>query len=416
MLKTIHKVSIGGTITAPTSKSYAQRAVAAALLAHGTSRLTNMDLCNDTKAALEVAAALGAKISAEGTTYSIAGGFAPVATTLNIGESGLATRLFTPIAALANHPITITGKGSILTRPIGAMCGTLEQLGVSVTTSNGFLPLTVHGAIGGGTATADGSLSSQFITGLLTALPLAENDSTLKVIDLQSIPYIDMTIEVLHNFGITITHDNYKEFRIKGRQRYKAADYNIEGDWSGASCMLVAGAIAGEITVTNLNSTSLQADIRIMEALEKAGARISQTPTSTTVSRAELHGFDFDATHCPDLFPALVALAANCSGVTTITGTERLTHKESDRAATLACEFEKMGACVDISQPNVMKIRRGTQPPLPVEVDSHNDHRIAMATAVAALTLPHSVTIHRAEAVNKSYPEFWDMLAGLTKN
>lgn len=417
MQQTIRKSNIEGAITAPTSKSYAQRAVAAALLAHGTSILTNMDLCNDTRAALDVARRLGAKITHESSTYSITGGFSPIDSVLNIGESGLATRLFTPIAALSDREITITGEGSILSRPIEAMRHPLEQLGVEVITTSGKLPLTVRGKIGGGELVADGSLSSQFITGLLTALPLAENDTTLRVDNLQSIPYVDMTMEVLRHFGIYINHTDYQIFHIKGQQQYVSCNYNIEGDWSGASCMLVAGAVAGEITVRNLNNASLQADRKIMEALHKAGAHITVEGDAVTVScSGELRGFDFDATHCPDLFPALVALAVNCVGDTVITGTDRLTHKESDRAATLASEFTKLGAIVDISSPNMMRISRGAVlPSSAITVDSHNDHRIAMATAVAALTLDVPVTILRAEAVGKSYVEFWDELQKVSR-
>lgn len=413
-IKTIRENSINGILNAPTSKSYAQRAVAAALLAEGRSRLTNMDLCNDTRAALEVIRELGATISNDGLTYMIDGGFAPTLSQLNIGESGLATRLFTPVAALSNRKITITGHGSILSRPIEAMRKPLEELGVVVTTNEGFLPLSVTGPIRGGEVRADGSLSSQFITGLLMALPMASEDTILIVSNLKSIPYIDMTIELLANFGIVIEHRDYEEFRIRGRQKYQAADYNIEGDWSGASCMAVAGAIAGEVTIENLNPDSLQADRKIMEALTKAGARITQNATSITVAHSPLHGFEFDATHCPDLFPALVALAANCDSTTTLRGTNRLTHKESDRAATLAMEFAKMGVEVDISKSDIMQISRGQSPTSPIEVSSHNDHRIAMATAVAALTIDQSVTVHGAEAVGKSYPDFWEQFARIT--
>lgn len=415
MIQTVYKSSIQGTIIAPTSKSYAQRAVAAALLANGQSTLRYMELCNDTRAALGVATALGAKIKSKGTTYTIDGGFNPVSSTLNIGESGLATRLFTPIAALAQTPITITGEGSILSRPIQAMSAPLTELGVEVTTSNGYLPLTVKGRLKGGKVTADGSLSSQFITGLLTALPLAETDTELCVTNLQSIPYVDMTIDVLQHFGIKIEHNNYKTFYISASQKYQAADYNVEGDWSGASCMLVAGAIAGEITVENLNINSLQADRKIMEALIASGAQVESANNCTTIKHSALTAFEFDATHCPDLFPALVALAANCTGQSKIIGTERLTHKESDRAATLASEFGKLGIDVDISTPNVMYVRRGTAPDCAVTADSHNDHRIAMAVAVAALTLKHPVTIQHAEAVGKSYPDFWAELNKIIK-
>lgn len=414
MDKTVSHSHISGTIAAPSSKSFAQRAVAASLLCHGRSTLTNMGLCNDTSAALTVIEQLGAKVCQSGSSFMVDGGFSPRHATLNIGESGLATRLFTPIAALGNCPITITGHGSIMSRPIDAMCEPLEQLGVKISTNNGLLPLVVDGPMQGGTATADGSLSSQFITGLLMALPLAPHDTELHVSDLQSIPYIDMTIQVLHSFGITITHSHYRSFHIPGNQSYKPTLYNIEGDWSGASCMLVAGAIAGEITIENLNPESLQADRKIMEALSDAGAIIHQSQNAITVTQAPLRAFNFDATHCPDLFPALVALAANCQGVTTITGTERLTYKESDRAVTLAQEFGKLGIFVDLAIPNVMRVERSTAPTAPVTADSHNDHRIAMAAAVAALTIEQPVTVSNAQAVGKSYPEFWEQLLIVT--
>lgn len=400
-----------GTLTAPSSKSYAQRAVAVALLADGRSTLTNMGLCGDTSAALDVAQRLGAKISHRDNTYIIEGGFAPTKSTIDIGESGLATRLFTPIAALNDRPITVTGHGSILTRPVDMMRAPLEALGAKVQT-DGFLPLTVQGVLSGGEATVDGAVSSQFLTGLLIALPLAGGDTVLTVSELKSRPYIDMTLDVMRAFGVNVVNEDYKRFIIQGSRNYSATQYNIEGDWSGASCLLVAGATAGEITVENLNPNSLQADRAILDALRQAGAKIEIEESNITVIKSELKAFDFDATDCPDLFPALVALAASCHGVSRIKGTTRLTHKESDRAKILASEFGKLGIGVDISTPDIMLVTGGTI--TGGKVDSHNDHRIAMATAVAAFSATDAVTIERAEAVAKSYPTFWRELATLT--
>lgn len=402
---------VAGTLTAPSSKSYAQRAVAVALLANGRSTLTNMGLCGDTSAALDVAQRLGAQISHRDTTYTIEGGFAPTQSTIDIGESGLATRLFTPIAALSDQAITVTGHGSILSRPIDMMRAPLEALGAKVHT-NGFLPLTVQGALKGGEATVDGAVSSQFLTGLLIALPLAGGDTVLTVAELKSIPYINMTLDVMRAFGVDVVNEDYKRFIIQANRGYTATQYNIEGDWSGASCLLVAGATAGEITVENLNPCSLQADRAILDALRQAGAKIEIKDNDITVIKSELKAFDFDATDCPDLFPALVALAASCRGVSSIKGTTRLTHKESDRAKILALEFGKLGIAVDISTPDIMLVTGGTI--TGGKVDSHNDHRIAMATAVAAFSATDAVTIERAEAVAKSYPTFWKELATLT--
>ncbi|WP_302972956.1 3-phosphoshikimate 1-carboxyvinyltransferase, partial [Alistipes indistinctus] len=389
MKTTIHKGRIAGSITAPASKSYAQRAVAAALLAGGETTLTHLDLCNDTRAALDVARRLGASVSHEGTTYTIRGGLNPVSTKLNIGESGLATRLFTPIASLCHMPITINGEGSILRRPIEMMEEPLQALGVEVISNGGYLPISVKGPMRGGEIHVDGSLSSQFITGLLMALPLSPNDTVLHVENLKSRPYVDMTIDLAARFGVAIEHNNYEQFYIAGGQHYTPCTYNIEGDWSGASCLLVAGATAGSITIRNLNHISLQADLAIIEALARAGAEIITTNSSVTVHGGPLHAFEFDATDCPDLFPALAALAASCEGTSVLTGTQRLTYKESNRAETIAEVFGRLGIGVDLSEKNTMRITGG--PVSSAVVDSHNDHRIAMAAAVAALSSDDSV-------------------------
>lgn len=408
MKTTIHKGRIAGSITAPASKSYAQRAVAAALLAGGETTLTHLDLCNDTRAALDVARRLGASVSHEGTTYTIRGGLNPVSTKLNIGESGLATRLFTPIASLCHMPITINGEGSILRRPIEMMEEPLQALGVEVISNGGYLPISVKGPMRGGEIHVDGSLSSQFITGLLMALPLSPNDTVLHVENLKSRPYVDMTIDLAARFGVAIEHNNYEQFYIAGGQHYPPCTYNIEGDWSGASCLLVAGATAGSITIRNLNHISLQADLAIIEALARAGAEIITTNSSVTVHGGPLHAFEFDATDCPDLFPALAALAASCEGTSVLTGTQRLTYKESNRAETIAEVFGRLGIGVDLSEENTMRITGG--PVSSAVVDSHNDHRIAMAAAVAALSSDDSVVIEGADAADKSYPNFWNDL------
>lgn len=401
--------NIEGCLDAPASKSYAQRAVAAALLACGESTLRGMELCNDTRAALDTAERLGAKVEAvDGTTYKICGGLNPIDQKINIGESGLATRLFTPICTLANKEIVIMGHGSIMKRPIDMMSEPLRTLGARIETTMGYLPIECYGGLKGGEADIDGSLSSQFVSGLLLALPLAEKDSVLKVSNLKSRPYVDMTISVAEAFGVEIAHRDYQEFFIEGNQSYTPTEYSVEGDWSGASCILVAGALAGEVTMKNLSIASKQADMVIVDALSKAGAMVATTTDSVTVGRGELRGFDFDATHCPDLFPALAALASGCEGKTTIKGVSRLKYKESDRAQTIADTFGAMGIKVEFDD-DAMIIEGGEV--APCSIDSFNDHRIAMAAAVAALRLKEGViNLSRAEAVTKSYPMFWEDL------
>lgn len=408
MEKYISEGSVSGTVTPPSSKSYAQRCIAAALLCQGKTVIRAVEMCDDTHAAFRVAQALGARVERlDPHTYSVHGGLNPQSDILDIGESGLSTRLFTPIASLCRRPITVTGHGSILSRPIDMMTAPLRSLGVRVQDNEGRLPLTVQGPIHGGQVHVDGSVSSQFVTGLLMSLPLAQSDTTIYVNDLKSIPYIDMTIDTMNRFGVEIQHRDYSEFYVPGAQSYTPTDFSIEGDWSGASCLLAAGATAGSVTIRNLSEVSLQADVAMISALSKAGAEIISTSDSLTVSRRELRSFVFDATSCPDLFPALAALAASCDGISEIKGTSRLLHKESDRALAIATEYGRLGIKVDIaSQPDTMLIYGG--PMHGAEVDSHKDHRMAMSLAVAALSAEGTTVIRGAECVAKSYGDFWD--------
>ena len=414
MDKSVSAGSIRGTIAPPSSKSYAQRAIALALLAEGRSILRNIEFCKDTRSALKCIEALGAKVEyIDDSTIAIEGGLKPQSSTLNVGESGLATRLFTPIASLNPTPITIEGEGTLLYRPMTMMIEPLRQLGVQVRDGGGFLPIEVQGPMHGGDITVDGSVSSQFITGLLLALPLAQEDTTLHVTSPVSIPYIDMTIETARLFGVEIMHNegDYTQFFIEGRQQYTPADISIEGDWSGAATLLVAGAIAGEVTVKNISTLSKQADTAICHALERAGAGLIIEQDSITVSKRKLRSFEFDATNAPDLFPALAALAAAAEGESVIIGTDRLRHKESDRAETICHEYDKLGIEVDISEKNIMRIRGGEI--LPATTFSHNDHRIAMSIAISALRCQGEVVIENAECVEKSYPTFFEDLESI---
>ncbi len=412
MDKSVPRGRVHGTLTPPSSKSYAQRALAVSLLAGGVTVLRKLDFCQDTLSALGCIHTLGADVvEVDASTLSIGGALSPRETTLHVGESGLASRLFTPIAALAGQPIRIVGRGSLLERPMQMMIEPLRQLGVTVHDHNGYLPFEVCGPLRGGEAQVDGSVSSQFITGLLLALPMAPIDTTLHVERAVSTPYLDMTIDTAARFGVDIFHRDYREFYIPGGQCYRGIDLTIEGDWSAAAMLLVAGAVAGEVCVENLSALSKQADTAILDALARAGAEVIIEGGSITASKRDLHGFEFDATQCPDLFPALAALAAVAEGETTLYGTSRLTHKESNRTETIAEEFHKIGIEVDISQENIMRIRGGRIHA--TQVESHNDHRIAMALAVAGLVSDGVMQIHGAECVAKSYPDFFEQLESI---
>lgn len=408
--------ALSGTVTAPASKSAMQRACAAALIAQGMTILHNPGVSNDDQAALGIIEALGATVSKENDTIKIESkGINPVQDHMDCGESGLSVRMFTPLAALAHHNITINGGGSLLRRPLAFFDDVLPQLHVSCTSRSGALPLQVKGPLQPRDIEVDGSLSSQYLTGLLFAYAAAgAQDVTIHVRKLNSKPYIDLSLQVMQDFGLPVPDNrNYQSFYFPGRENKPAStrNYTVEGDWSGGAFLLVAGAIAGGITVRGLDVFSAQADKAILQALMQCGAVMSVRETQIDIAPGRLQAFHIDATDCPDLFPPLAALAAYCSGTSVIEGVHRLAHKESDRAQTLQDELGRMGVSIRI-QDDLMIIEGG-QPVHGAAVSSRHDHRIAMACAVAALGARGNTVIADAGAVNKSYPQFWQHLQQL---
>jgi len=407
---TINPSMISGKLTAPSSKSLAIRAIVAAMLADGTSTLKNPSRCDDALAAIKMAEYFGADFWLEDEILTIIGGAASHENLINCGESGLLARLMIPLAALGFDEITITGEGTLLNRKLGNIAGPLQNLGVNCNTNNGFLPVKVKGPIRGGKVEVDGSESSQFISGLLMACPLAKSDTEVLVSDLKSRPYIDLTIDLLKKFNIKIENLDYQHFKIQGNQKYKSANIELEGDWSGAAFLLVASALNGEVRVSGLNQFSEQADRNILVALAEAGVQLKHENGDISISKSQLSAFEFDATHCPDLFPPLAVLAAAANGVSKIKGVDRLKNKESNRGKTLQEELGKLGIEI-ILDGNMMlvkggKIKGGT-------IFSHHDHRIAMAAAVSGLNAEKPVIIQNAECVSKSWPSFFDDLKSL---
>ena len=408
-MKAINSSQISGSIKAPASKSVMIRAAAASLLAAGTSHLLNPSFCADSLAALRIVETMGADVKSGKESVSIRGTGA-LATegfkknTISCGESGLCMRMFTPIAGLTRYKFIIEALGSLCSRPMETL-ETLSLMGATCVTNGGYPPVTIRGPMRGGAITIDGSRTSQFLTGLLMAAPLCQEDTSIEVIDLKSKPYVEMTIDLLKRFGITIDHDeDLRFFKIKGNQRYEAQTYPIEGDWSGAAFLLVAGAIAGCLWVKGLRADSFQADKTILEVLTRAGASVEITGDDILVKKTDLMAFEFDATECPDLVPPLVALAAHCRGKSVIHGIERLQHKESNRSAALASEFSRLSIKIELFNDR-MEIYGGK--PIGNLVDSHNDHRIAMACAVASLNGERPVVIENYQCVAKSYPDFF---------
>lgn len=409
---------ISGIIEAPASKSSMQRACAAALIRKGETILHHRGNSNDDKAALEIIANLGAGISFEQQSIIIkSNGVQPITNELNAFESGLSVRMFTFIAALSNQLIHINGVGTLLNRPMHFFEEILPQLSVKVESNNGKLPFKIKGPLKPENIVMDASMSSQYLTGLLMAYSVAEISSpkTIQVTNLNSKPYIDLTIEVMKAFKLNVPiNHNYQtfEFQPKQNDNNDTIHYVVEGDWSNAAFLLVAGALYGSLTVTGLSRNSMQADKQIIEVLQLCGTELNITNNQIEIRSSSLQSFQFDATDCPDLFPPIVALASYCGGTSIIKGVNRLRHKESNRGLTLQEEFGKMGIEI-VLEGDLMKIKGGR--PSGAVIDSHNDHRIAMACSIAALGASSNTVIEKAESVNKSYPAFYEDLKAWSK-
>ena len=438
-------------LSMPSSKSFAQRAIIAAALAEGTSHLSGYTPCGDNESALNVAKSLGAGVKTDGNKIVISGiGATPGCLDLrdlHCGESGFLTRLIIPVlSVVSKNKVLVSGEKTLLNRPLTSAHDIMASFGVRLYPEGSndrkqdcYLPVRVSGPLIPGRADVSGKGGSQLISGLLAALPLCEEKSALYVHDPRSIPYLFITVDVLKKFGIRMNSemeggDDFLEtqdwalctgvnFHIKGGQRYKAADFAIEADWSGAAPFLVAGAIFGDIEVEGLDTESLQADISIMDILMEAGASMSQLDSPggpIHVRRAPLSPFRTDLNNCPDLFPMVAVLAAFCPGESHILGVERLKHKETDRAAAIEQMLRQMGVPVQIEEDEMTIEGMGlTQRILTGQLlkggryASHADHRMVMALKVASLGADSPVEIDDVECVSKSFPTFNEMFAKL---
>lgn len=442
-------------LSMPSSKSFAQRAVIAAALADGTSILEGYSPCGDTDAAIGVARSLGATVTVEGSTLTITGAGGNVADNASFftGESGLLTRLMIPLsAALYRHPVTIEGTGTLIGRPLKGAAGILAPFGTVLkpleaqgknpdgTVPDPKVPLTVNGPLLAGKADISGKDGSQLVSGLLMALPLLDEDTVIHVHDPRSIPYMFITMDVLRRFGIKIASEmegdeDFMEtqdwslctgitFKIKGRQKYSPASFQIEGDWSAAANFLVAGALFGRVRLSSLDTTSLQADISIMDILMDAGASISQLNAEggeedhkgiITVQRAPLRAFESDLNNCPDLFPIVSVLAAYCHGKNRLKGFKRLEGKESNRGEAILDMLTRMGVeawaeddeLIVVGESLECRFLSGNLLKGGQYTTSH-DHRMAMALSVASLATDTPVEMDDTDCLAKSFPGFAD--------
>lgn len=472
----------------PASKSFAQRAIIAAALADGESRLEGYSPCGDNEAAIEVAKALGAEVRVEaagvrsdlsdsstdtatGTTLTIkgAGSSVNMPDKLNVSESGLLTRLMIPIVAALGkgQPIGIDGIGTLPARPLKGASEIMAGFGTVLRPLNPapevHVPLTVQGPLLSGKTSVSGKGGSQLISGLLMALPLLPGDSTLHIHDPKSIPYMFITADVLRRFGIRIGSEmeggeDFLEtqdwslctgitFKIKGGQKYSPAAFDIEGDWSAAANFLVAGALFGDVRLTGLDTTSLQADISIMDILMEAGASLSQIEDEPqdeesanvkdsndneaadaqeanapqghrgliTAQKAPLRAFDTDLNNCPDLFPIVAILAAFCHGRSNIQGFKRLASKESDRGAAILNMLTQMGVEASAAGDTLSITGESVESRLlnghllkGGEYTSSHDHRMAMALTVASWCADSPIQIDDTTCIAKSFPAFLD--------
>lgn len=406
MIKRIQNGKFEGEITIPSSKSDGQRALLAAAISPGISSISGLGTSADELAMLSAIQKMGAKISKKSNgTLEIAGvEELPMNLSVSSDESGLGFRLLVGALASFSGQKIITAKGSLTTRTMSVFEEYLPKMGVEVHSENGFPPLKINGKLKAGFYEIDGSLSSQFISGLLFGFSRLNEKSTIQVNNLVSRPYVDMTLNTLRAFGAEINETEVDTFTIQARE-LKATNYQVEADWSSASYWLVASALGQNLTIHNLNLESKQADKNLLKVFELANCAIDYS-NGIQINGKNRTTFEFDATDCPDLFPALVVFAAGINGKSIISGTNRLVHKESNRALTLQSEFGKLGLKIELTEIEMHVF--GTGKLTGGKVNSHNDHRIAMSLGIASCLADSTIEIEGAEAVSKSYPTFWD--------
>jgi len=410
-----------GEIEAPASKSYTHRMLVAALLSNGMSRITKPLISEDTLATLHAIESLGAQVEKYHDVWRVKGRF-PLKTSerpIDCRESGATLRFMVPIAALAPGNTTFVMKPSLGRRPITPLLQSLGQLGVKTFyKADGAPTITVQGGgIRGGKATLHGDISSQFISGLLFACPLVEGDTEIHVIPpVESKSYIEMTIEILSKHAIRVSRsEDFSYIYVPGKQAYKPFDHIVPGDFSSAAYILAAAAITrSRVRIRNLDPTTMQGDKAILEILNQAGLKVTLSDGLVEVEGGISQAIEVDASNIPDLVPACAAIACYASGVSRIYNAKRLRYKESDRLTSLHMELKKMGADIVVEEDNL--IIKGPCNMHGANIDPHNDHRIAMACAAAALGAKGETRIIDAECVRKSYPTFFRDLSLLGAN
>ena len=406
---------IGGTVSAPPSKSMAHRAVLCSALAKGISHIENLEFIKDISATLAAAGQLCARVESGPADVLVEGlgHFRPVFGPVDCCESGSTLRFLIPLASLTGQSITFVGRGRLMERPQSVYETLYREQNLHFEQANG--QLTVAGSLRSGEYTLAGNVSSQFISGLLFALPLLAGDSTLHLIPpVESRSYIEMTRAAQAAFGVTSHWLDDTTLCIPGGQQYHPRDYIVEGDYSQAAFLAVLGAVKGGITLTGLAAETLQGDAAILDILRRCGAKFTRTEAGLVFEQAPLHGVDIDLADCPDLGPVLMVLGLLCEGTTVIRNAERLRIKESDRIAAMEAELRACGGVLS-SEGGTITVQ-GCKPRLhapEAPLSGHNDHRVVMSLTVLALAADIPLAINEAEAVQKSWPHFFDALKPL---
>ena len=416
MNKIIKPVSkIDGVIDIPPSKSHSQRVLACSLISKERTCIYNLGESNDELTALEILKQTDKNISINKDTIIVnsSDNFNFKNNKISFNEAGLSCRLFTPVLAIADQKLELNGNGSLLDRPMKVFDDVFQKLSLEFSSNKNKLPFSIKGPITPKTVTIDGSLSSQFISGLIYAYVGSNKLSTEKIIlkNPTSIPYIELSLDVLKSFGVNIKLE-HNIIQFNGPYSLKPAEITIENDWSSASFFIVAAAILGDITFKNINPNSKQADTNILSVVKEFGAQIKWDGNSLNVSKKKCLHFNFDATNSPDLFPPLAVLASFGTKTSSIKGVRRLFAKERNRAKTIQSELSKLGANIKISDDTMFISPKSN--PLSHQINSCNDHRIAMAASIFALMLDEPTEIIQSAAVNKSFPSFYKLLDSVT--
>jgi len=409
---------VEATLTLPGSKSYTHRALIAATLASGETILANALKAEDTELTARALTVLGAGLDWQGHTVRVqgtGGRLQPVSEPIFLGNSGTSMRFLTAVAALGQGTYRLTGTPRLCERPMGELLEALKNLGVRATSekSNDCPPVIVEGGgFTGGQTSLSGAVSSQYLSALLIIGPLASRGVEIDITgELVSRPYVDLTLAVLGAFGITYSREAYQRFVIPGGQSYQSRHYDIEADASSASYFWAAAALTGgRVTIANLDLESVQGDIDFLSVLARLGCHLTSGPEGLTVEGGRLRGIHMDMSAMPDLVPTLGVLAAFAEGETLVSGVAHLRHKESNRLAAVVTELRKMGVTAE-ETPDGLRIVGGE--PHGAEINTYQDHRIAMSFAVAGLKTP-GVVIRDPDCVAKSFPDFWEYFEDLS--